>query len=95
MTDTPSAAAPERDKDWHTMVKLIIKPNPILSKDEITLLEQEFAMKRGSITAMVRGALVPYTLQSYQIDPKAPLKTNPRQHRLILDNINDLHDFLW
>lgn len=95
VTETPTAAAPELDKDWHTMVKLVIKPNPRLSKDEVILLEQEFAMKRGAIEVMARGALVPYTLQSYQIDSKISSKANPRQHRLILDNANEIFDYLW
>lgn len=94
-TKRPSSGAAELDNDWNTMVKLVIKPNPLLSKDEINLLEKEFSMKRGSMTVMSRGSLVPYTLQSYQIDPKAPSKANPRQHRLILDNESELSDYLW
>lgn len=94
-TKMPSSRTSELDKDWHTMVKLVIKPNPQLFKDEINLLEKEFSMERGSMTVMSRGSLVPYTLQSYQIDPKAPSKSNPRQHRLILENESELSDYLW
>lgn len=95
VTVPPAAASHEKDKDWHTVVKLVIKPNPQLPRDEISLLEQEFAMKRGSMDVNTRGALVPYTLQSYQIDPKLPSGANPRQYRLILDNVNELIDYLW
>jgi hypothetical protein len=91
----PSSADSENDRHWHEIVHLKLAPNPNLSTEEQALLAHEFGMRKGHLLAPSRGALVPYTLHAYQVDPSIPDSDNPQRNRLVLINKTDLEPYLW
>jgi predicted DNA-binding transcriptional regulator YafY len=91
----PVSADPDNDWNWHETVHLQLAPNSYLSEEEQALLAQEFSMRKGRLSVPSRGALVPYTLHAYQVDPSIPDSDNPQRNRLILINKADLEQFLW
>lgn len=96
LTGTRHAHAdPENDRQWHETVQIQLAPNPNLNVEEQALLAQEFGMRKGRLLVSSRGALVPYTLHAYQVDPSIPDSDNPQRNRLVLANKADLKPYLW
>jgi len=91
----PASADPDNDQHWHEIVHLELAPNPNLSQEEQALIAQEFGMRKGYLSVPSRGALVPYTLHAYQVDPSIPDSDNPQRNRLVLINKTDLDPYLW
>lgn len=91
----PASADPENDRHWHEIAHLQLAPNPNLSTEEQVLLAQEFGMRQDQLSVPSRGALVPYTLHAYQVDPSIPDSDNPKRDRLVLINKADLAQYLW
>lgn len=91
----PTNADPINDLRWHETAHLQLAPNPNLSAEEQSLLTHEFGMRKGLLSIPSRGALVPYTLHAYQVDPSIPDTDNPQRNRLVLINKADLEPYLW
>jgi hypothetical protein len=96
-TPRPEAADPANDRAWQARVALRLAANPRLPDPERGLIEAEFGMRGEVLAVPCRGALVPYTLQIYQVDPRAAeaVDANPRQHRLVLENLDEVRPWLW
>jgi len=95
VTDTyDENADPSLDSDWNTIVELVIKANPLLSNAEQGLIESEFNMRKAALIIKTRGSLVPYVLQTYQVNTMTD-DQNPRRDRLILSNKDDVASFTW
>ena len=91
----PTNADPKNDLLWHETAHLLLAPNPNLSAEEQALLAHEFCMRKGRLSIPSRGALVPYTLHAYQVDPSILDSDNPQRNRLVLVNKADLKSYLW
>lgn len=89
----PSEAMPDEDEQWHKMVNIRLMANPGLSKQERSLIEAEFGMKRNRLNINTRAALVMYTLQAYQVDLEQD--GDIYKQRLVLANPDDVAPFLW
>jgi len=89
----PSEAMPDRDNLWHKLVNIQLMANPGMSKQERSLIEAEFGMKKNRLNINARAALIMYTLQAYQVD----LSQNGDiyKQRLVLANPDELAQFLW
>lgn len=95
-TPTPAAAAPGRDVDWSTLVKVDVIPHPKLNAHQQRVVAGEFAMKRergGWVwTVPVRRCLIGYFARRYRLDAKLPM--SPQAHFVVLKNRAALKAFL-
>ena len=91
----PINADPKHDRQWHETVQLQLAPYPNLSTEEQALLAYASGMRKGRLSVLSRGALVPYTLHAYQVDPSIPDSDNPQRNRLVLANKSDLKSYPW
>ncbi len=92
-SSAPEDQQQESDVDWNKEVTIKLAANPKLNKAERDLIESEFEMNRGQLLVITRAALVMYTLQTYQVDPKP--SEDAHQQRLVLANAKELKGLLW
>lgn len=92
MDESPNNAAD--DKAWNKTVKIKIKPDSRLSKEQQQIIAADYGMVRGMLTVEVRGSLVPYALKLLQIDPnKVEAKADAQQ--IVIDNMDELKQWLF
>jgi len=92
MDDSPNHASD--DKAWNRMVKIRIKPDSRLSKEQQQIIATDYGMTRNQLVVEVRGSLVPYALKLLQIDPnKVEAKADAQQ--IIIDNMDELRQWLF
>ena len=74
---------PETDQDWHSIVTLVIAPNPGLSQDRRKVIEFDYGMKQGQTSLEIRGAMAHCVKQRLDLD--RDLKTvSPEEQQIIL-----------
>jgi predicted DNA-binding transcriptional regulator YafY len=84
----------EHDKAWNKIVKIKIKPDSRLSKEQQQIIAADYGMQRGQLVVEVRGSLVPYALKLLQIDPnKVEAKADAQQ--IVIDNMDELKQWLF
>jgi len=93
--EAPNESHRDFDISWTSIINIELIANPKLKPDERKLIEFEFKMKNSQLTLPVRGALVMYTLQAYQVNLSRNESTNPLEQRLILKNKEEISVFLW
>jgi hypothetical protein len=81
-TLSPATVAPALDIEWHTMVDIVLGPNPALGEGARRSLVKEFSMTRGRLHLPTRVALAFYTRQHLNLD----LELQPEQQQLVLVN---------
>ena len=64
---TPGGIPP--DSDWHTWVRVSIRPHRRLNEGQRRAVEHDYAMKGGQLVFAERKALLPYTLALYRLTP--------------------------
>lgn len=75
---------PSRDKQWGEHISLTLVPNILLSEQQKSLVERDYAMPDGRIELRVRSALAHYTLQRYQAAISAEEAKESRRYPLQL-----------
>jgi predicted DNA-binding transcriptional regulator YafY len=92
MDESPNHA--DQDKAWNKSVKIKIKPDSRLSKEQQQIIAADYGMQRGQLIVEVRGSLVPYALKLLQIDPnKVEAKADAQQ--IVIDNMDELKQWLF
>ncbi|MEI6894446.1 MAG: WYL domain-containing protein [Colwellia sp.] len=71
----------EDDQAWNTFVDVIIEADPRFTKEQKTIIEQDFQMKNGTKIIKSRAALVNYLLRRLRIDS---FKNSPEQQQIVL-----------
>ncbi len=56
------------DQRWQQYVDLILQPHPALTPRQQDIIAQDYAMTNGQLVLPVRSALLPYVLQSLNLD---------------------------
>lgn len=82
------------DEAWQTEVKIRIKPDPRLSREQKQVIAEEYGMKRSQLVISTRGPLVQYTLQQLQIDPKM-LDGRATAQQLIVANLEEIREWFF
>ena len=92
MDDSPNHT--EDDKAWNKIVKIKIKPDLRLTKEQQAIIATDYGMTRGQLTVEVRGSLVPYALKLLQVDPnKVEAKAEAQQ--IVIENLDEVKQWLF
>lgn len=73
----------DADSDWHTKIALRIAPHPQLSNGQKAVIAQDYGMRDGSTTIVVRKALLYYALKRLGLDT-APAARQPQDQQIVL-----------
>jgi len=84
----------EEDKAWNTTVKIRIKPDVRLTKEQQQIIAADYGMVRNQLTVEVRGSLVPYALKILQVDPNK-VEAKPEAQQIVIDNLDDIRRWLF
>ena len=79
-----SEVDPGRDARWHSMVQLILVPNPQLSASRSRVVELDYGMEQGQVVLECRQALLFYLLKHLGFDTQEALPVEARQ--IVLKN---------
>ncbi len=71
------------DKDWSTIVELVIEPDPRLSEFQRKAIELDYMMSNGQLIMPCRGALIKYLIQKLRLDSYDP---NPKGQQIIINS---------
>ncbi|HFH3882453.1 helix-turn-helix transcriptional regulator [Pseudomonas aeruginosa] len=94
LMDDQSEHARENDLGWNTLVPVIIEPDSRLKPEQRSIIEADYGMQDGQLVIEVRGALVQYVLQRYQIDP-TKLHTKATAQQIVAANLDELQPWLY
>jgi predicted DNA-binding transcriptional regulator YafY len=94
LMDDQSEHTREDDLGWNTFVPVIIEPDSRLKPEQRSIIEADYGMQDGQLVIEVRGALVQYVLQRYQIDP-TKLHTKATAQQIVAANLDELQPWLY
>lgn len=94
LMDDQSEHTREYDLGWNTLVPVIIEPDSRLKPEQRSIIEADYGMQDGQLVIEVRGALVQYVLQRYQIDP-TKLHTKATAQQIVAANLDELQPWLY
>lgn len=77
---TPESALASCDENWMTPITVILIPNPSLSLEERSVIQDEFGMEKNMLTIESTPALLLYTLHHYQV---FDFSLKPHKHQLL------------
>ena len=89
--ETPSIPTDD-DTQWHTILALVITPNPGLDETKRRVIELDYGMEDGEATLACRHALLYYTLRRLGLDNEKARP--PEQQQITLKNRKELTPFL-
>ena len=85
----------ESDDDlWNTELTLVIKPDSRLNKDQQAIIAADYGMTRKSLRVKTRAALVEYTLQALNLDPRK-LEAKASAQQIVVDNYLEIEPYLY
>ena len=76
------------DRDWHTSVDLILKPDDSLSPKQREGVEIDYGMKNGKVTVPCRQAMLFYTLRTLNFEPNGTPRKGEKQ--VVIANLADI-----
>lgn len=77
---------PEQDADWHTIVTVVLKPNPALSEDQRTSVAAEYSMPRDQeLKLRLRRSMTFYLKARYSPEPNSVAVA----HQLVVDIVDE------
>lgn len=74
-----AASSPDDDKEWHTMVPLVLVAHPKLSESHKRAIELDFGMKDGQVEFQCRQAFLFYALRHLRLDLESSAKPEVQQ----------------
>ena len=81
-----------QDRDWHTNVDLILKPDDSLSPKQREGVEIDYGMKNGRVTVPCRQAMLFYTLRTLNFEPNGTPRKGEKQ--VVIANLADIKSLL-
>ncbi len=72
-------SSPDDDKEWHTMVPLVLVAHPKLSESHKRAIELDFGMKDGQVEFQCRQAFLFYALRHLRLDLESSAKPEAQQ----------------
>lgn len=88
----PAASDPDDDKEWHTVVPLVLVAHPKLSESHKRAIELDFGMKDGQVEFQCRQAFLFYALRHLRLDLDSPAK--PEIQQIALKNRSTVEAFM-
>lgn len=89
----PSDIAPDADREWLTMTKLVIAAHPQLKVGQRKAIELEYGMENGVAEIRVREALVQYAIRRFRLD-RVDSEVAPGAVQVVLVNRAELEHLL-
>jgi len=74
----------ESDEEWHEIIELHIGPDPRLEPGAKLAIENDFCMKKGLATLLVRKAMLWYVVMRWNL--AGPVFEDPRRQQIVLLN---------
>jgi hypothetical protein len=74
-----AAVKSDADKDWHTIVPLVLIPHPKLSDSHKRAIELDFGMENGQVEFQCRQAFLFYALRHLRLDLDGSAKPEAQQ----------------
>jgi len=74
-----AAARPDEDREWHTIVPLVLVPHLKLSESHKRAIELDFGMKDGQVEFQCRQAFLFYALRHLRLDLDDSAKPEAQQ----------------
>ena len=87
-----SEVDPSRDREWHTNVDLILKPDDSLSPKQREGVEIDYGMKNGKVTVPCRQAMLFYTLRTLNFEANGTPRKGEKQ--VVIANLADIKSLL-
>tara|TARA_R110000868_G_scaffold120477_4_gene319892 strand:- start:48689 stop:49549 length:861 start_codon:yes stop_codon:yes gene_type:complete len=84
----------QQDQHWQQPVSIVLKPDPRLSPEQRKIIAEDYGMKRGALRINTRAALVEYSLQALNIDPRK-IEPKPEAQQIIISNLKELEPWLF
>lgn len=88
----PAGPGPDEDAEWHTLVELVLKPNPKLSSAHQKAVKLDYGMKHGEVAFTCRQALLFYVLRQLGLETDGPVR--PEAQQVVLKNRKSVERFL-
>jgi hypothetical protein len=89
--EMPSVPA-DGDTQWHTILTLVLAPNPGLAEAKRRVIELDYGMEDGEISLTCRHALLYYTLRRLGLNNEK--QYSPEQQQIVLKNREELAPLL-
>jgi len=90
----PSEHSDTEDRDWQTIVHVVLIPDPRLSDDQRAVVASDYGMQEGTLQLEVRARLVGYLLQMLNINAGDILE-DPRAQQVVIENRDDIREWLF
>jgi WYL domain len=82
----------EQDTPWHTLLNLVLAPNPKLSKATQRVIELDYGMTNGQVSLNCRQALAFYVLKHLGLGEE--LDAHPEAQQVVLKNRKEVRKHL-
>lgn len=81
-----------QDREWHTNVDLVLKPNDSLTPKQREGVEIDFGMHNGAVTVPCRQAMLFYTLRTLNFEPDGTPLRGAKQ--VVIANLAEIKSML-
>jgi predicted DNA-binding transcriptional regulator YafY len=88
----PSEVDPVEDREWHTVVDLVLVPDTSLTLSQRRGVEVDYGMENGSVTISCRQAMLFYTLRTLNFESNGLPRKGEKQ--LLIANLADIKSLL-
>ncbi len=88
----PAGCVANEDKEWNTLLTLVLAPHPGLSAGKRRAIELDYGMRNGEVVLQCRQALLFYTLKRLGLTHQGAQQ--PETQQIVLKNDADLASLL-
>lgn len=81
-----------QDREWHTNVDLVLKPDDSLTPKQREGVEIDYGMKNGTVTVPCRQAMLFYTLRTLNFEANGAPGKGPKQ--VVIANLDEIKPLL-
>ena len=81
-----------QDREWHSNVDLILKPDASLTARQREGVEIDYGMKNGKVTVPCRQAMLFYTLRTLNFEPNGTPRQGEKQ--VVIANLSEIKPLL-
>lgn len=83
---------PSQDREWHTHIALILKPDDSLTLKQREGVEIDYGMTNGRVTVPCRQAMLFYTLRTLNFEPNGSPRRGEKQ--VVIANLAEIKSLL-
>lgn len=89
-----SSLSAKDDVSWNTLVNVCFKPDDRLSPEQQHVVATDYGMTNNRLLIQIKGALIPYLLQSMRIDVHT-ITADPRAQQIVIENMDAIKEWLF